>query len=363
MKLTTVGDLKVGDKLAKDVLLEDYTVLLSKGTEITQAYIDRLNELSIITVYIEDEVQEEVAPEEENELKHSPEEITILKDDVEKKMANRVRDILEIHSYQEDDGLKKIGETAENIITDILQDDQVLDKVYDVRERSADIYEHSIVTCTTATIVALKLGLNQKEVYDVSVAALVHDIGLRYLKVRYEDQDINLLPKSDQEEYRKHPIYSYTSLKNESWITEEAKDIVLNHHERVDGTGYATGTDRLNRCSQILGLCDEFDEMICGIGKVRVRVHEAINTVRNYSGIWYDSDVVDTFLGIIAVYPVGTKVKTNQGETGEVIKQNAHFPERPVIRILKDANGNTLKEEKVVDLIKDTRVVIQEVIK
>ena len=47
MKLVTVEDLKVGDILAKDVLLEDFTVLLSKGTVIKEEYINKLRDLSI----------------------------------------------------------------------------------------------------------------------------------------------------------------------------------------------------------------------------------------------------------------------------------------------------------------------------
>jgi hypothetical protein len=55
MKLVTVEDLKEGDILANDVLLDDYTVVIAKGTEIKNQYINKLRELEIFTVYIEDE--------------------------------------------------------------------------------------------------------------------------------------------------------------------------------------------------------------------------------------------------------------------------------------------------------------------
>jgi HD-GYP domain-containing protein (c-di-GMP phosphodiesterase class II) len=119
----------------------------------------------------------------------------------------------------------------------------------------------------------------------------------------------------------------------------------------------------ISKMTQIIAVCDEFDELICGVGKARVRVHEAINTVRNYSGTWFDSDIVETFLQLIAVYPVGSKVITNKGEKAIVMKQNKHFPERPVLRILEDEHGQAIRTEKLVDLIKETTVVIQEVIK
>lgn len=355
MKLVTVEDLKVGDVLAKDVLLEDYTVLLAKGTEIKDEYIDKLRDLSIVTVYIE-EKEEEVH-------RISLEEITILKNDVEAQIKDKVKDILELHVYQHTDGLQEIAETAQNIISDILEEDAVVEKVYDVKERSADIYEHSLTICTIATLVALKLELPKEKVYDISVSCLLHDLGLRYLVVRYEDQDINLLPEKDQEEYRKHPIYGYTAVKNETWISDAAKDIILNHHEHKNGSGFPLGTDVISKQCQIVGVCDEFDELICGIGKARVRVHEAINCIRNYSGIWYDDEIVRTFLQLIAVYPVGSKVKTNEGELAVVMRQNAHFPERPVLRIVADRFGQPMKDEKIVNLIKDTTIVIQEVVK
>ena len=408
MRLVTVEDLKDGDVLANDVLLEDYTVVLGKGTVIKEPYIEKLREMSIFTVYIEDEPaksepkEEQRTPPKKEEPKKTPapaktqaqapapaktqtpkasapqnkkspekqpkpriemQAVTILRDDVEKQVSDKVKDILELHVYQRTETLKRIAETAQNIISDILEEDEVVEKVYDVKERSADIYEHSVQVCTIATLIALKLGLAEREVYDIGVASLMHDLGLRYLVVRYEDQDINLLPAKDQEEYKKHSIYGYTAIKNEDWLSENAKNIVLNHHEHKDGSGYPLGTDLVSRMVQIVGVCDEFDELICGIGKARVRVHEAINLIRNYSGIWYADDIVEAFLQLIAVYPVGSRVKTNQGEVGIVMRQNVHFPERPVLRIVEDKFGQVMMKEKFVDLIKDTTVVIQTVIK
>lgn len=397
MKLVTIDDLREGDIIASDVMLEDYTVVLSKGTVIKAPYIEKLREMEIFTVYIEEPQENTKAPAAKAPAPQKPaakapapqkapaapktpvqpkapaaaapknklslEKVTILRDDVEEQVKNKIKDILEMHVYQQTEGLEKIAETAQNIITDILEEEEVVEKVYDVKERSADIYEHSLQVCTIATLIALKLGLTKKQVYDISVASLIHDLGLRYLVVRYEDQDINLLPAKEQEEYKKHPIYAYTAIKNETWLSDNAKEIVLNHHERKDKTGYPLGTDLVSRMTQIVGVCDEFDELICGIGKARVRVHEAINNLRNYSGIWYDSDIVAAFLQLIAVYPFGSKVRTNRGEVGIVMRQNPHFPERPVLRIVEDKYGQAIHAELIVDLIKDTTVVIQEVIK
>ena len=117
MKLVTVEDLREGDIIASDVLLEDYTVVLSKGTVIKTQYIDKLRELEVFTVYIEERQEKEeiktqskppVAakktedtppatstssstvktptpqnPPQKKEKKLSMEKVTILRDDVE----------------------------------------------------------------------------------------------------------------------------------------------------------------------------------------------------------------------------------------------------------------------------------------
>lgn len=57
MKLVTVEDLREGDIIANDVLLDDYTVVLSKGTVIKTPYIEKLRELQVFTVYIEEKVR------------------------------------------------------------------------------------------------------------------------------------------------------------------------------------------------------------------------------------------------------------------------------------------------------------------
>lgn len=139
MKLVTVEDLKDGDVIANDVLLEDYTVVLGKGTVIKEQYVEKLRDLGIFTVYIEEKAEEKPKAPETNKKpaakpeaqakpkaeeskekkaeekkpdnrrpKLSMETVTVLRDDVEKEIRNKIKDILELHVYQKTKGLKKL---------------------------------------------------------------------------------------------------------------------------------------------------------------------------------------------------------------------------------------------------------------
>lgn len=334
MRLCKVEDLKGTEILAKDALTLEYKILLSAGTPLKPEYIEKLKELNIREVYVKEE-----APD--------TKQVVILKEEVEAGFKSKVKNILEKHTYSHNEKLIELCQTADYIITNILEEEEVVEKIYDIKERSSDIYEHSISLCSLAVIVALKMELPQQIVHDIGVSSLLHDLGLRYLSIPYENQSLDKLSELEYAEYKKHPIYGYSTLRDEKWISEAGKNMILYHHERLDGSGYPLKTTDISRECRIIQICDAFDEMICGIGCERMKVYEAVKYLRINKDIKFDGKIVDILLEFTAVYPAGSVVLTNKGETGIVLYQNKQYPDRPVIRITKDRNGTA------VDVVKD----------
>lgn len=346
MRLCKVDDLTGTEILARGVMTSEYNVLLSSGTLLKHEYIEKLKELNVREVYIKEEPDTK--------------EVVILKEEVEESFKAKVKNILEKHTYSHNENLIELCQTADTIIGNILEEEEVVEKIYDIKERNSDIYEHSINLCSLATIVALKIGLTQKMVHDIGVSCLLHDLGLRYLPVPYEDRNLDELTELEYAEYKKHPIYGYSALRDENWISEDSKNMILYHHERLDGSGYPLKTTDITEECRIIQVCDAFDEMICGIGCERSKVYEAVRYLRDNKDIKFDGKIVDIFLDFTAVYPAGTVIKTNEGETGIVLYQNRQYPDRPVIRITKDRNGMAV--DVVKDLLEYNEVYIDEVI-
>lgn len=349
MKLCKTSDLKGGEILAKAIMTPEFQVLLSDGIVLRPEYIEKIKELGIANVYIkEDEIRTQ--------------EVVLLKSDIEDNFRNKVKNIIEKHTYSKNSELIELCNTADNIITNILQEEKIVEKIFDIKERSSDIYEHSINICSLATLTALKLKLNRECVYDIGVACLLHDIGLRYLTIEYADQDISMLSNVELMEYKKHPVYGYSALKNEKWISERSKNIILYHHERMDGSGFPLKAKDIPYEAKIVNVCDAFDEMICGIGCCRQKVYKAVEFLKSFKGSQFDAKIVDAFLGFTAVFPSGSRLLLSDGSIGSVLYQNNGFPDRPVIRIIKDKDGNTVSEEKIVDLIKINHIFVEKVL-
>lgn len=347
MKLYKVADLKGMEILGKDVVTPEYKILLSAGTFLKREYIEKLKELNVREVYIK-------------EKEPDTREVVILKEEVEECFKAKVKNILERHTYSHNEHLVELCQTADYIITNILEEEEVVEKIYDIKERISDIYEHSINLCSLSTIVALKMGIPQKMVHDIGVSSLLHDLGLRYLPISYENKNMDEFTELECAEYKKHPIYGYSELRDENWISEASKNMILYHHERLDGSGYPLKVSNISQECRIIQICDAFDEMICGIGCERTRVYEAVKYLKDNKNIKFDGKIVDIFLEFTAVYPAGTVVRTSEDETGVVLYQNKQHPDRPVIRITKDRNGTAV--DVVKDLTKYNDLYIEEVI-
>lgn len=348
MKICSIDELKEHDILARDVMSDGHNVFLYKNTILNNKYIEKLRNLNIQYVYIQDNIPQE--------------EVAVLKKEIEEKSKSKVKEVILKHTYNNSNELKALSETADNIIVNILEEDEVVENIYDIKERSADIYMHSISICVLATLVALKLGLDQERVHDIGVGCLLHDLGLRYMMIEYEDQDIETLSNKELAEYKKHPVYGYTALKNENWLSKKSKEIILCHHEKIDGSGYPLHATEISVDTKIVSVCDAFDEMICGIGRKRMKIYEAVEYLKSFKNILFDGRIVDALLEFTAVYPSGSVVVTNEGDIAVVIRQNKGFPERPIIQLTRDKFGNPINDDKIIDLVKVNNLFIDSVL-
>lgn len=345
-----IDELVGKEVVAKQVMTWDYQILLPEGAVIRPDYIQKLKELGVIDVWIVDQDSEE------------NKECAILKEEVKVSVKQKVKDILERHTYHNNEELSELSVAAEDIVSNILEEERVFEQIYDIRQRSADLYEHSVSICSTAILTALKMNLSKEKISEIGIGCLLHDIGLRYETINFNNVDMEKQNTIECAEYKKHPVYGYNALRNESWLSQTSLSIILFHHERLDGSGYPIKNRDISQECRIVAVCDAFDEMICGIGCKRTKVYEAIEYLKNFKNSKFDGKIVDTFLSFTAVYPTGTHVITNEGEVGVVIGQNKEFQDRPILRIIRDKNDEELTEEVIKDLVKVHNIFIDKVL-
>ena len=388
MKKVKVKSLKGNEILALPIVTDGGTVLIHADVELKPELINRAIRLGIKSLYIKDYPEEVINKENYNHIVISSEddyddvynegqdvsdsECADVKNEKKTEYNNKyienhiykveetainsrtiIKNVLEKHIYRHNSDLKIIGEQAEKIIESVIEEPDVITNITEMRNISTDMYTHCINVCALSTIMALRLKMSEKQVRNISIGAILHDIGLRYIKVPYMNTNETYMNVKDALEYKKHTIFGYSSLQDEGWIPDIAKEIILLHHERIDGKGYPFQHkgDKIKTEVKLVSLCDDFESLISGVGSPKLKIYEAIEYIKANQGIKYDATITDKLLESVAVYPVGINVITSEGEMGVVVRQNHKFTDRPVIRMLKHADGSQYKDDVEKDLM------------
>ncbi len=363
MKLVSIEDLKENDVIADPVMTNDFQILLARGTVLKADYIDKLKDLGIQEVFIEDkdENSKKILKKSVRTVEELQAEFVFIKNEC----ANKVRDTLKYHIYDQENKLSELKQSVDEILDDILSCPEVLENVCELRDRKSDIYEHTLSMCVLAMLTALRMHMKREEIKQLGTAALLHDLGLRYTTMRYENVELSSLSVKEQEEYKKHTVYGYSAVSEAEWLSGQEKKMILFHHDNLAGQGYPLHSDRLSILTQILAVCEIIDEMTCGIGYRKRKIWEVLFYLDEIKGTFYYDKIIDTIRGFIAAYPEGTKLVLDDGSIGIVVSQGEKDPMKPVVQIIH--KGEKLKEISkeaitLINLEKDTSFSIKEVL-
>src|SRR6185312_9540922 len=113
-------------------------------------------------------------------------------------------------------------------------------------------YRHCLFVTGFAVAYAQHLGMREDDQRRLARAALLHDVGKAFIPVEILDKP-GPLTLEEMEEMRQHPRRGYDALASQGGFPPEMLDVVLHHHEFLDGTGYPNGLNG-NQISDIVRL-------------------------------------------------------------------------------------------------------------
>ena len=207
-------------------------------------------------------------------------------------------------------------------------------------------FKHSVDVASMSMIIAKKQGMDQKQVYQIGISGLLHDLG----KSEIPNEVLNKPGKLTDEEFtimKNHPLFGYNILKDKADIAPEVKMGVLQHHEKTNGRGYPLGLDnqRIHLYARILSVADIYDALVTERPyKNAFSPRDAVEMIMAMTGE-LDFGMIQSFLDSVILYPVDSVVSLSTGERAKVVQNNPGYPMRPKVVALKTG--------KVYDLAND----------
>jgi putative nucleotidyltransferase with HDIG domain len=222
-----------------------------------------------------------------------------------------------------------------------------------MRRFDRSLASHGIDVCVLSLIVANEQGLQESDRELLGMGAMLHDIGYTRLPRNLYRKSGILLPQ-EKALMQQHPQLGLTVMAESADVPELVRHIIAEHHEHFNGSGYPnklTGAS-LSPLVQIVGLVDTYDGMVTSRnGKPALLPHDAIRQlfVLGEKGR-FDKAVVEVAIKALGVYPIGSLIKLNTGESALVTGLNHEHRLKPKIRIITDAKGQIFSESIGLDL-------------
>ena len=334
MKLMPIELAKPGNYLAKPILDNNKRILLKEGIILTDSYLIKLKRLKISSIYIKNECG-----------------------------SNLIGDVIKPESKTHS-CFKSTGIIGENIISKIRNRNDVMISLTAIEKMDHYTYQHSVQVAIFSLVLGVQLQLNESELYTLCIGALMHDIG-KVLIPKDIILKVETLTEGEYEIIKEHPIKGYDYLKGHLDISESAKIVALQHHERIDGLGYPHNLKgkAISKLTKIVSIADVYDALTSNRPYRKAsNPNDAVEYLLSKVNTQFDYEMVKTFTKAIVPYPTGTLVTLSTGDIAIVTDVFRNFGLRPEVIIIKKGTiSNSQKIGETVSLMEHLDIVIKKI--
>jgi len=340
-------------KIDQTVLDRTGRTLIQRGVLLDDYMIEALMNRGVPGIYTaegeEDELGERETVSEKTleiieKLKVQDRAKVTLSESVKERVAQGVSFLY--NNTESEDFIDATNNIAEDLMKSIMENDAIAVDVSELKVSDEYTFKHSVDVATMAMVIGKKHGLSEREVHEIGIAGLLHDIG----KTKIPAKILNKPEKLTDEEFeimKQHSLYGYKILKEKGDISDGILMGVLQHHEKLNGNGYPMGVpdEKIITYAKLLSIVDIYDALVTDrVYKKAFSPRDAVEMIMAMTDE-LDINAMHSFLNSMILYPVGSTVKLSNGERARVVENNPQWILRPKVVGLKTGKVYDLAED------------------
>ena len=245
---------------------------------------------------------------------------------------------------------KVVKEAVSGCVDSILRNQDASLWLTRMQAKDAGTAQHSMNVSTLSIIIAKAMGLSNREMEDVGVCGMLHDVGKTRVPTHLIEKRTEL-DFDELEEMQRHTIYGRDILLSSQNVMSGAADVAYSHHERPDGKGFPQGLadDQIPVYSKIIAIAEAYDNMTSiQPNRPAQSPSHALQELYAQRGKQFDDELVILFIDSVGIFPPGSIVEMVNKEMGIVLANTADKL-RPRVIIILDSIGEPAMQ-RIVDL-------------
>lgn len=243
---------------------------------------------------------------------------------------------------------------AESLIESAFRNHYALSGICRLKTKDEYTFMHSVSVAGLLVAFGRDLGHSDDELKELALGGLVHDIGKALVPTSILNKPAKLEP--DEFEIMKgHVRYSGEIIKGIRGISETATLVTMQHHEKIDGSGYPLGlsSEEISETGKMAAIVDMYDALTSErIYKSAWQPTFTLKSMMEWCPTSLSRELVEYFVRCLGIYPVGSLVELDSGLIAIVIDQTDNLL-RPQIRILYNLDKGRYESLKDVDMSND----------
>ena len=255
--------------------------------------------------------------------------------------------------------IKSATVLVESMVDSIVDNPDALLLLTRLRQSDATAYDSAIEVAIFMVAFGRQMGFPREELSKLGLAGLLLDIG----KIKLPTE---LLAKpqpysaAEHSIMKRHVTYGENILQSSPGLSATIIEIVAQHHEREDGSGYPRGLHHweISVYGKMAAIVDLYRELTAptataNAGSVAYSSYDALQTMHGWSKRFLHPGLLEQFVQCIGIYPVGSLAELNTGEVAIVIAQSRVRRLRPRIMLILDAKKRPTAQPVMLDLMND----------
>lgn len=246
--------------------------------------------------------------------------------------------------------VEPLRQSAANISASVIRNASAIGLVCRLRQRDEYTFTHSLNVSVLLASFSQHLGHDQKTTEDLCLGGLLHDIG----KMAVDDAVLNKPGKLTPDEFThmKTHVDRGLALVNNYPLPEKTMQVIAEHHERRDGTGYPHGHawENISEAGRMAAIIDVYDAISSDRCYHKgLPAPEAMRRIFEWQS-HFDGSLVNQFVRCLGIYPVGSLVRLSSGRLAIVIEHQHNNLMRPRVRVIYDSRHRHYLAAEDIDL-------------